>query len=267
MTISIAIIDAFASAPFRGNPAAVCLLEEKRDAEWMQRVAAEMNLPETAFLLRDGADSYGLRWFTPTQEVELCGHATLASAHYLWTNGLLAPGRQARFHTLSGILTADRTADGITLDFPAEPALPATAPEELIQGLGLIPRYTGRNRMDYLVEVDSEETVRALRPDFALLARVNARGVIVTSRGSDEAEPRYDFVSRAFYPGAGIDEDPVTGSAHCALAPYWQRRLRKDELRAYQASAKGGELRVTIREERVRLTGQAVTVLNGRLEV
>ncbi|NBD26010.1 PhzF family phenazine biosynthesis protein [Paenibacillus glycinis] len=267
MSTAIAIIDAFASAPFRGNPAAVCLLEEERDAAWMQQVAAEMNLSETAFLRADGEDGYGLRWFTPTQEVELCGHATLASAHYLWTNGLLSVDREARFHTLSGLLAAAKTEDGIRLDFPAEIAEPVTAPEELIQGLGLIPRFAGCNRMDYLVEVDSEETVRTLRPDFGLLAKADARGIIVTSRGHAGSEPSYDFVSRAFYPASGVNEDPVTGSAHCALAPYWQRRLRKDELSAYQASARGGALRISVRGERVFMTGQAVTVMTGQLWV
>ncbi|MBM7563677.1 PhzF family phenazine biosynthesis protein [Paenibacillus sacheonensis] len=273
MTLAIAIIDAFTSEPFRGNPAAVCLLEEEREPEWMQRVAAEMNLSETAFLRRRQDGSFGLRWFTPTQEVDLCGHATLASSHYLWTNGLLDRERQARFYTNSGLLTATLEEGGIRLDFPAEAAAPVTAPEELIQGLGLIPRYTGRNRMDYLVEVDSEETVRTLRPDFGMLARVNARGVIVTSRaaagtgGTAEAAAAYDFVSRAFYPATGVDEDPVTGSAHCALAPYWQKRLRKNEFHAYQASARGGEMHVSVHGERVHMVGQAVTVMLGQLMV
>ncbi|QHW34259.1 PhzF family phenazine biosynthesis protein [Paenibacillus rhizovicinus] len=267
MTITIHMIDAFTKEPFRGNPAAVCLLEEERGAEWMQRVAAEMNLPETAFLRRRPDGSYDLRWFTTTDEVDLCGHATLASGHYLWTNGLLKRDAQARFHTRSGLLTADLTEEGIMLDFPAEIAEPVVAPEELIQGLGLIPRYVGRNRMDYLVEVDSEETVRTLRPDFGLLARVEARGVIVTSRGTAGAENAYDFVSRAFYPATGTDEDPVTGSAHCALAPYWQRRLRKNDFLAYQASARGGELRVSVQGERIFMTGHAVTVLTGQLQV
>jgi PhzF family phenazine biosynthesis protein len=267
MNTQLSIIDAFTSSPFRGNPAAVCLLEEERDGEWMQQVAAEMNLSETAFLRRRADGSYDLRWFTPTVEVDLCGHATLASSHFLWTNGLLVQEEQARFHTLSGLLTATRANEGITLDFPAEAAEPVVAPEELIQGLGLIPRYTGRNRMDYLVEVDSEETVRSLRPDFGLLARVEARGVIVTSRGTAGKEPAYDFVSRAFYPATGTDEDPVTGSAHCALAPYWQRRLRKNEFLAYQASARGGELRVSVQGERVFMSGQAVTILAGQLLV
>lgn len=267
----IAIIDAFASGPFRGNPAAVCMLEEERDAEWMQAVAAEMNLSETAFLVADEDGGYRLRWFTPAVEVDLCGHATLAAAHYLWENESLAASEQARFRTASGLLTASRMEEGIALDFPAERPVPIAAPEELIQGLGLIPRYVGRNRMDFVVEVDSEETVRSLRPDYALLARVEARGIIVTSKGggisaNGEGIP-YDFVSRAFFPASGVNEDPVTGSAHCALAPYWQRRLRKDDFVAYQASARGGELHVALNGDRVILRGQAVTVLNGSLNV
>ncbi|RAP78002.1 PhzF family phenazine biosynthesis protein [Paenibacillus montanisoli] len=264
MSISIAIIDAFTSIPFRGNPAAVCLLEEPRNEQWMQDVAAEMNLSETAFLEPREDGSYGLRWFTPTVEMELCGHATLASAHYLWENSHLPQGRIAAFHTRSGLLTAEQTENGIRLNFPAEPAAPVKAPEELIQGLGLIPRYVGLNRMDYLVEVDSVQTVQSLKPDFAMLARVDARGIIVTSKGTGKPGD-YDFISRCFYPASGCKEDPVTGSAHCALAPYWQRRLRQNAFTAYQASARGGELYIELANDRVLMTGQAVTVLNGQL--
>ncbi|AZN42193.1 PhzF family phenazine biosynthesis protein [Paenibacillus albus] len=265
ISIPIALIDAFTSHPFKGNPAAVCLLQEERDTAWMQSVASEMNQSETAFLIRREDDSYSLRWFTPTIEVDLCGHATLASAHYLWENGHLPRNSQARFHTLSGLLTADLSVEGIMLNFPAEQVTPVTAPEELIQGLGLIPRYVGKNRIDYLVEVDSEETVRTLKPDFAMLARVDARGVIVTSKAGSGSE--YDFISRAFFPATGCDEDPVTGSAHCALAPYWQRRLRKDDFVAYQASARGGELELAIVGSRILISGKAVTVFNGHLFV
>ncbi|MCQ6562908.1 PhzF family phenazine biosynthesis protein [Paenibacillus mendelii] len=265
MPVPVSIIDAFTSEPFRGNPAAVCLLQEEREEQWMRLVAAEMNLSETAFLMQKTDGSYGLRWFTPLDEVDLCGHATLAAAHYLWEHGHREPEHKLLFLTRSGILTAERTADGITLDFPAEPVAPAVAPEELIQGLGLIPRYVGRNRMDYVVEVDSERTVRTLQPDMALLSRVETRGVIVTARADGGPGSRYDFVSRAFFPSIGINEDPVTGSAHCALAPYWQRRLRKDELVAYQASARGGELLLRPVGDRVRMSGTAVTVMNGHL--
>ncbi|MFC5653377.1 PhzF family phenazine biosynthesis protein [Paenibacillus solisilvae] len=268
MSLPMAIIDAFTSAPFKGNPAAVCLLDREAEEQWMQQVAEEMNLPETAFLVPLEEGSYTLRWFTPTTEVDLCGHATLASAHYLWTNGHIQLDQAPRFHTRSGLLTAQRSENGsITLNFPAEPVKQTTAPEELLHGLGLIPRFAGRNRMDFLVEVDSEETVRTLKPDYGLLARVPARGIIVTSRSSGMFNTAYDFVSRAFFPASGINEDPVTGSAHCALAPYWQKRLRKDELRAYQASARGGELLVRVEGDRVFMTGEAVTIVLGNLEI
>lgn len=262
MIHTLYIVDAFTNERFKGNPAAVCLLNEPQSEEWMQQVAEEMNLSETAFIVQD-EDAYPLRWFTPVGEVDLCGHATLATAHMLWETGRLPQHATARFMTKSGLLTATRSGDWIEMNFPSEPPVAAIAPEELIQGLGLIPRYVGRNRMDYLVEVDSEETLRTLRPDFSLLARLTARGVIVTSRSTDSA---YDFISRAFFPGTGIDEDPVTGSAHCALAPYWAKRLRKQELVGYQASKRGGIVKVKPDGERVLLFGQAVTVLKGQLE-
>ena len=266
MSLPIAIIDAFTSAPFKGNPAAVCLMEQEPEENWMQQVAEEMNLSETAFLLPREDGSYSLRWFTPTNEVDLCGHATLASAHYLWANGYVHLGQTLQFHTRSGLLTAQRSENGsITLNFPAEPVEQTAAPDELLYGLGLIPRFVGRNRMDFLVEVDSEETVRTLKPDFPLLARVPSRGVIVTSRSTTGSS--IDFVSRAFFPASGVNEDPVTGSAHCALAPYWQKRLRKNVLCAYQASARGGELLVRVEGDRVYMTGEAVTILTGNLQI
>lgn len=255
-------VDAFTSEPFRGNPAAVCILDRDRDATWMQAVAAEMNLSETAFLLpRDGV--FSLRWFTPAVEVALCGHATLASAHALWSEGLCGDDT-IRFDTKSGILTATRTSDGmIELDFPATREEPAEAPAALLESLGVTaPRYVGRNKFDYLVEVGSEEEVRALTPDHARLRTIPVRGVIVTSPGRE-----HDFVSRFFAPGSGIDEDPVTGSAHCCLAPFWASRLGKNELLAYQASARGGVLHVRLDGDRVRMAGRAVTVLRGELLV
>jgi PhzF family phenazine biosynthesis protein len=256
-------VDAFASEPFRGNPAAVCILDRERGAKWMQSVAADMNLAATAFLLRrDGV--FGLRWFTPTIEVALCGHATLASAHTLWSEGLYAEDA-VRFDTKSGILTATRSGELIELDFPATPAEELeTPPDGLLAALGVTSaRYTGRNKFDYLVEVPSESDVRALNPDHARLRKLPARGVIVTSRGEGE----YDFISRFFAPGSGIDEDPVTGSAHCCLAPYWSERLGRNELRAYQASPRGGEMRVRLDGDRVKMAGRAVTVLRGELVV
>lgn len=256
-------IDAFTDKPFRGNPAAVCFLDRDRDDEWMQRVAAEMNLSETAFLL-PADKGYSLRWFTPVVEVDLCGHATLASAHALWEEGTLAAEETARFHTRSGLLTARRVDDGwIELDFPAKPDQKIDPPPGLLEALGVRARYVGRNQFDYLVEVDSAETVRGLSPDHAILKKLSVRGVIVTARGAGD----YDFVSRFFAPGSGIDEDPVTGSAHCCLAPYWSRLLGKTDFNAYQASPRGGVLRVRLEGDRVKLAGRAVTVLCGNLTV
>ena len=263
MSLRIVQVDAFASRPFSGNPAAVCVLPAPRDERWMQDVACEMNLAETAFLHPEN-EGYRLRWFTPTIEMALCGHATLASAHVLWEEGRLPADRQARFHTQSGLLTADRHGDWIELDFPATPPAPATAPPDLAAALGgsVAPRWVGRSKFDYLVEVDSEATVRALAPDLAALERVDARGMIVTSRATTQG---YDFVSRFFAPRAGVPEDPVTGSAHCALTPFWSERLQRTDMTAYQASRRGGVIRVRLAGDRVILAGQAVTVLRGDL--
>lgn len=261
MGLRIFQVDAFTDKPFAGNPAAVCVLPEPRDAAWMQNVAQEMNLSETAFLHRQ-ADAYNLRWFTPALEVDLCGHATLASAHVLWEAGYLKRDEPARFSTRSGLLTAERKGDWIELDFPAEREERATAPVNLGRALGVTPTYVGKNRFDYLVEVVSEETVRKLKPDLALLGDIPARGFIVTSLASTQG---YDFVSRFFAPAAGINEDPVTGSTHCCLGPFWGTRLKKNECVAYQASARGGVVRVRLSGDRVVLGGQAVTVLRGEL--
>lgn len=255
-------VDAFTERPFAGNPAAVCLLPEAQDAAWMQAVAREMNLSETAFLV-PRADGFDLRWFTPAAEVDLCGHATLASAHVLWSTRKLDPKEPARFHTHSGLLTARRTADGwITMDFPAEPAEPMPAPDGLADALGIDPMFVGHNRLDVLVLLAHADAVRALAPNLDRLARTEARGVIVTAASDDE---RYDFVSRYFAPRFGIPEDPVTGSAHCCLGPFWQERLGKAALLGYQASARGGVVRVEPQGSRVLLSGQAVTVLRGEL--
>jgi PhzF family phenazine biosynthesis protein len=252
-------VDAFADRPFAGNPAAVCVLEAPREERWMQQVAAEMNLSETAFLhpLDDG---WRLRWFTPQVEVELCGHATLAAAHVLWEEGRLAAGAEARFHTASGLLRAMREGAWIRMDFPAAPADAAPVPPGLAEALGAEPVWVGRSRWDLLVEVESEAVLRALRPDFARLREVEARGVVCTARGTE-----HDFVSRFFAPRVGIDEDPVTGSAHCVLAPHWAGRLGRDRLVGFQASRRGGVVRVCAAGARVLLEGQAVTVLRGEL--
>jgi PhzF family phenazine biosynthesis protein len=269
----IAVVDAFTAEPWRGNPAGICVLPATASDEWMQSVAIEMNHAETAFLIKCGEsnqDGYDLRWFTPGGEVDLCGHATLASAHYLWETGALAEDEQARFHTRSGLLTAIRlSADGAAwteLDFPSEPVSATATPEGLAAMLGAEPVFVGRNRMDYLVELKDETAVRSLHPDLKQIAdlsdRDNVRGIIVTAAATESGT---DIVSRCFFPRFHIDEDPVTGSAHCALAPYWIPRLGKQEIVAYQASARGGLLRLRLAGDRVKLRGQAVTTLRGQL--
>lgn len=254
-------VDAFADRPFSGNPAAVCVMDGPRDEAWMKSVAMEMNLSETAFLHpQDGG--YALRWFTPAVEVALCGHATLASAHVLWQTGALAAGDVARFHTKSGLLTCHRDGEWIWMDFPAKPEEPAGTVAGLAEALGVTPVYTGRSHFDVIVEVASEDEVRAVEPDIRALRAVQARGVIVTAKGSGDG---YDFISRFFAPNAGVDEDPVTGSAHCVLAPYWAKKLGREELAGYQASRRGGTVRVRAAGDRVHLGGRAVTVLRGEL--
>jgi PhzF family phenazine biosynthesis protein len=273
MPQSIAVVDAFTAEPYRGNPAGICVLPAATSDQWMQSVAIEMNHAETAFLVKrttGNEDGYDLRWFTPGGEVDLCGHATLASAHHLWESEALSANEQARFHTRSGLLTADRVViDGalwIELDFPAEPVSPAATPDGLAAMLGAEPVFVGRNRLDYLVELKDEATVRALRPDFnqiaALSEEESVRGIIVTAAATGS---KADVVSRCFFPRFHIDEDPVTGSAHCGLAPYWLSRLGRQEIVAYQASARGGWLHLRVAGDRVKLRGQAVTTLRGEL--
>ena len=227
----------------------------------MQAVAAEMNLSETAFVA-PLANGFGLRWFTPATEVDLCGHATLASAHVLWETGRLAEDDTANFHTRSGVLTAKRAGDWIELDFPATPAEPIEPPPGLSDLLGSVPRFVGRSRFDLLLELTDAEELRDLNPDFAGLSSLPVRGFIVTTKSD---VPEYDFLSRFFAPAAGINEDPVTGSAHCALAPFWGERLGKSEMTAFQASARGGVVKVKLAGKRVLLRGQALTVLRGEL--
>jgi PhzF family phenazine biosynthesis protein len=259
--VRILQIDAFTQQPFGGNPAAVCVLDAPAPDEWLAAVAREMNLSETAFLLRR-SDGWSLRWFTPAIEVELCGHATLASAHAIWEEGL-DHAAILRFHTRSGVLTATRGADGIVLDFPAQPAVPAEAPPGLLEALGVAePVAVACNGSDWLVELTDADAVRAVRPDQTRLAAVDARGVMVTARADDGS---HDFVSRWFGPRVGVDEDPVTGSAHCCLGPWWAAHLQRDVLRGYQASARGGSVGVQLIGDRVLLTGHAVTVLRGEL--
>jgi predicted PhzF superfamily epimerase YddE/YHI9 len=284
VTVPLFQVDAFTAEPFAGNPAAVCLLEREADAGWMQRVAAEMNLSETAFLRPpqgsgepqggapvDRAEGsiegavFGLRWFTPEAEVALCGHATLASAHVLWTEGRVPAGQPIRFHTLSGELRATGRDGAVELDFPATPPAPEDPPAGLLEALGepaRSVRWVGRSRFDYLLELGSEAAVRGLAPDFRKLREVSTRGVIATA--ASEADG-FDYVSRFFAPAVGIDEDPVTGSAHCALGPFWAERLGRAELVGFQASRRGGVVRTRAAGDRVLLGGQAVTVLRGEL--
>jgi PhzF family phenazine biosynthesis protein len=261
MPLTITQVDAFTARPFAGNPAGVCVLPSPREEQWMQNVALEMNLAETSFLLKQD-DGYSLRWFTPVAEVDLCGHGTLAAAHVLWESGQLSPHETARFHSRSGLLTAERRADYIWLDFPATPAEPVPVPPELSAALGVTPLTVGRSPFDFVVELESEDAVRAVRPDLRKLAAIPQRGAVVTSRSAD---PAFDFVSRYFAPAFGIPEDPVTGSTHCALAPFWAAKLGKTSFRARQLSARGGVLHIELVGTRVRLGGQAVTVLRGEL--
>ena len=267
MSIALYQVDAFTNAAFAGNPAAVCLLPTARPAAWMQDVAAEMSLSETAFLRprRDGA--YRLRWFTPTDEVDLCGHATLASAHVLWSEGHLAPNAEARFETDSGVLSATRSEGWITMDFPADPPAPVEPPPRLLDALDLMdPLYVGQSERDYLLRCADADDVRGLEPDMRAIARIDSRGVIVTAP-SDRDD--VDFVSRFFAPGVGVPEDPVTGSAHCSLGPYWADEMSQTTLTSRQVSARGGTVRVRLDAPdtpRVSLSGQATTVLRGRLD-
>ena len=254
-------VDAFADRPFAGNPAAVCVLREPKGAAWMQDVALEMNLSETAFLVEEG-DGFHLRWFTPTVEVDLCGHATLASAHVLWEDGHLSPGSTARFRTRGGRLSATRADGWITLDFPATPLKFKVDSGAIAEALAVPVHSAGIGGFDVLAEVESESVVRSIRPDFARLAALSARGVIVTARSDS---PGVDFVSRFFAPRVGILEDPVTGSAHCVLGPYWAGKLGRTELVGYQASGRGGTVRVRLGGDRAFLGGQAVTVFRGEL--
>jgi PhzF family phenazine biosynthesis protein len=267
MGIRITQVDAFTDRRFAGNPAAVCILADPAEDRWMQDVAAEMNLSETAFARRLGTSSkFSLRWFTPKSEVDLCGHATLATAHVLWEEEHLSADEPALFETRSGPLTARLGPSGIELDFPAEPIHEeVTDPEELGElrsALGAPVRFAGRNQFDLLVELESEEQVRGLCPDIRRLEQFPVRGVIVTSRSQSR---EYDFVSRFFAPRVGIDEDPVCGSAHCCLGPYWAEKLARSALTAHQVSCRGGVVKVRVEGPRVILIGQAVTVLRGEL--
>lgn len=262
MNTTIYQVDAFTDEPFKGNPAGVCILEEGRPDEWMQAVAREMNLSETAFLRKE-KEGYGLRWFTPESEVDLCGHATLASAHILWETEHLGEREEAVFSTLSGVLKASREDEEIVLDFPRATPVPTTEATGLDQALGVRPVQVHESDSFYLVEVESETIVRELQPDFARLKAASPNRAVIVTSAADAIG--YDIVSRCFAPNVGLDEDPVTGSAHCALGPYWSERFGRDELMAYQASARGGSMRVRVGADRVYLAGRAVTVLRATL--
>ncbi|MEA5565523.1 PhzF family phenazine biosynthesis protein [Anabaena sp. UHCC 0399] len=256
-------VDAFTDKPFAGNPAAVCVLATPQSDEWMQNVAQEMNLSETAFLLKQD-DGFNLRWFTPTVEVPLCGHATLASSHVLWSEGHLSPDETSRFYTKSGLLIAKRKDEWIELDFPVTHSQATIAPPELSEALGVSLKSVVQNYLGYLVEVESEDLVRQMQPNFQQMKSLPLANVIVTSQANSDSQ--YDFVSRFFAPGLGINEDPVTGAAHCCLASFWRDRLNKDQFLAYQASSRGGVVKVSYGGgDRVLLSGQAITVLRGEL--
>ena len=270
MPFPIVQVDAFTATPFAGNPAAVCILPGPAETAWMANVAREMNLSETAFLYPESSGGaahgeYHLRWFTPAVEVDLCGHATLASAHVLWDDGHVEPHHSIRFHTKSGILSCARLDTWIEMDFPATFVEPAEPPAQLAEAIGAEFEFVGRSKFDYLVEVADEATLRALTPNHHLLRQLPVRGIIATALADSGHVHDYDFVSRFFAPGSGIDEDPVTGSAHCSLAPYWSKRTGRAEMTGYQASLRGGTVKVRHDQDRVLLSGQAVTVLRGEL--
>jgi PhzF family phenazine biosynthesis protein len=260
-------VDAFTEVPFKGNPAAVCIIEDDHSDQWMLQVSADMNLSETAFI-RKQTDGYGLKWFTPKKEVSLCGHATLATAHILWEEGLINPTERIELHTLSGKLTANRNGKVILLDFPARKVSPIENSNSISLAIGDVPTFTNifitERGTIYLLEYDDEKIVRDLHPDFNELLKTDARSVIVTSRSSST---EYDFVSRYFAPAVGINEDPVTGSSHCCLAPYWAAKLGKVILTGYQASPRGGFVQCKYIGDRVQIGGKAVTISKGELIV
>jgi PhzF family phenazine biosynthesis protein len=263
MTVPIIHVDTFVDKGFRGNAAAVCILSGPAESSWMQSIARKINVSETAFFYRK-SDGFNLRWFSPLVEVDLCGHGTLAVTHVLREQGYFTGQSTARFRTRSGLLTARLQGEWIELDFPSLPQHETAPPVELREALGVPMTYVGTDGDDYLVELDSEDAVRTLRPNVSMLSHIQARAIIVTSQASSSG---YDFVSRVFAPRLGIDEDPVTGSAHCCLGPFWMAKLRKEELIAYQASSRGGVLRLRMNGERLSLSGKAVTVAEHRLEV
>ena len=259
MAVMFFHVDAFTNVPFKGNPAVVCLLPEEGDPQWMQQFAREMNLSETAFLYRI-EEGFSLRWFTPLTEVELCGHATLASAHALWEAGEAPQNKPISFMTLSGKLTASKANEWIELNFPASYSEPCDLSDYYLDALGITPLAVFQSNGQYLIEMGEEAAVRAVKPDFSALRRLPGKGIIITARSN---KPGIDFVSRYFAPWIGINEDPVTGSAHTILGPYWQKKLSKDHMTGYQVSKRGGSIKIRMSGERVYISGQAVTISRG----
>jgi PhzF family phenazine biosynthesis protein len=260
---SIVQVDAFTKTPFRGNPAAICVLKKPGEEHWMRSLALEMNLSETAYVHPE-EDGYRLRWFTPAVEVKLCGHATIAAAHVLWEDGIVERSAPCRFHTLSGELVAEREGDWIRVAFPQEHTQDIPVPPELADAAGApVANAAAGERLQYIVlELEDEDAVRNLQPDIRGFLASAHKGIIATARASSEG---VDIVSRFFAPAMGVDEDPVTGSAHCVLGAYWRPRLGQDRIAAYQASPRGGDIRITFGEGVVYLAGQAVTVMRGTL--
>lgn len=257
----IYMVNAFTDKPFSGNPACICFLTEPATDQWMQEVAYEMRTSETAFLLEQ-ADGFSLRWFTPQTEVDLCGHATLASAHILWETGRLEKSKEAKFFTKSGLVIANHVDDLIEMGFPILYHQPADFNPELLAAFNITPDYVGTFDQKLLMVVDGEEIVRNLNPDFNILRCFRERGIAITSAADS---PDYDFISRYFAPWVGVDEDPVTGSSHCCLGPFWSKRMKKSELIAYQASPRGGSLRLKVDKQQVLIGGKAVTIYEGKL--
>jgi PhzF family phenazine biosynthesis protein len=255
-------VDSFTDQPFKGNPAGVCLLDAVRPDDWMRAVAAEMNLSETAFVIKQGQD-YSLRWFTPTVEMDLCGHATLAAAHILWETERVPGEALIRFHTRSGQLTISRNREWIEMDFPLRPYHEVAENEGVVDAVGAVPDEVYQSGENLLFVYESEKIIRALTPNFSALKTYEYHGLIVTAPSDS---PQFDFVSRFFAPSIGINEDPVTGSSHCTLAPYWSERLRKVNLNANQVSSRAGVLKVRVSAERVYISGQAVTVFATELK-
>ncbi|WP_416150179.1 PhzF family phenazine biosynthesis protein [Salipaludibacillus sp. HK11] len=257
--MNLSILNTFTDQAFKGNPAAVCMLREKKDSSWMQSIAKEMNLPVTAFINQFKNDYY-LRWFTPSMEIPICGHGTLASSFFLWEKGYVKKEKNIAFHTKSGVLKSQLIDNWVKLEFPSILEEKIIAPDLLINALGVEPTYVGKNQFDYLVELKSEDIVRNLIPNINLIAQLPVRGVIVTSHSNSND---FDFVSRFFSPAQGLNEDYVTGSAHCCLGPYWKSRLQKSEFTAYQASDRGGIIKVKLIDDKVLLSGKAVIVFEG----